>query len=127
MSMKTRRSYDKKAFTLVEVIVAAVVFAGAAMLSFAAVGRLKLSENVSVYRLNAALMAKKVLDGLSKDVNAQTWSSGNLTVGTHGGITDPDFPPYKVTDPSPTASYVVSNSGSCRKVVITVTWTAPTL
>jgi len=120
MPMMSRRSYDKKAFTLVEVIVAAVVFAGAAMLAFAAVGRLKLSENVSVYRLNAALMAKKDRDGLSKDVNAQTWSSGNLTVGTHGGITDPDFPSY-------TASYVVSNSGSCRKVDITVTWTAPTL
>ena len=115
MILFRRHYYSNKAYSLVEVVVAAVIFAGSSMLAFGSIAKLKQTESSSVGRLNASLMAKKILDGLSKDVNAQAWAAGNLSIGTHSGLTDTDFSGCS-------ASYVVTNSVGARKVVITVTW-----
>ena len=109
-------SHRRKAYSLVEVVVASVIFAGSSMFAFAAIGKLKQTEGYSACKLNASLMAKKILDGLSKDVNALTWDSGNLSIGHHAGLTDIDFPGY-------TADYDVSDAAGARKVDITVNWT----
>lgn len=106
-----------KAFSLVEVIVASLVFALAVGGFFSALSTLQrpstgLNDEESV---KAAEFGKKVLEDLRKEVHAGTWNSGNLGIGS-----------YRVTDGKYVAVYTVSNvnasATSPRKVDVRVTW-----
>ncbi len=110
-----RHPYSNKAYSLVEVVVAAVIFSASAMLVFAVIGKLNQAQGQSAARLSCALMGKKIMESLSKDVVASTWDSGNMSIGTHSGLTDVQFPGC-------TAFYVVSDASGARKVVMTVNW-----
>jgi Tfp pilus assembly protein PilV len=109
------RLYSQRAVSMVEVIVSAILFAAAAAGVFATIsytGKTATSHS----RLEAALLSKKVLDQLSKEVNETTWASGALTVNTtHTWPADPDFPGY-------TATYTVSDVNGARKVDVDVAW-----
>jgi prepilin-type N-terminal cleavage/methylation domain-containing protein len=110
---------SKRAFSMVEVIVAAVLFAIASAGIFATISYTNRSVE-SDKRVQAATFSKKILDQLNKDVNALTWDivgSNGLTIGNHPIAlgSDSDFPQcfggYDVTDPD-------GNGG--RKVLITI-------
>jgi len=106
-----------RGFSMIEVIVAAVIFATAAAGVMATVSITSTPAVNNEARLKGASFGKKVLDTLSKAVKSGMDTSGALTVGPHvyGADPDGDFPGY-------TANYVVSIVGGQRKVDITVAW-----
>ena len=99
---------------MVEVIVAAVLFAVSAAGIFATITYTRPSA-VSDSRIKAALYSKKVLDSLNKAVEGATWDSGLLSVGSHNWPADAEFTGY-------TATYTVSDAGGARKVVVNIHW-----
>ena len=110
MHLKYNRS--RNAFSMVEVIVAAVLFAVASAGIFATISYTNRSIESNT-RVRASVFSKKILDQLNREVSAATWNTGGLSVGNHNVAADPDFTGC-------TASYVVSNVSSTRKVVLTV-------
>jgi Tfp pilus assembly protein PilV len=107
----------KRSFSLVEVVVAAVIFAVASLGIFATINLMDKTAT-SDARLKAALFAKKILDGLSAEIEPGVNNTGGaLSSGTHQVADDADFSGY-------TASYYVSadTATGARKVKVTVTW-----
>ena len=101
---------------MVEVVVAAVLFAVASAGIFATISYTSRTVQSSS-RVQAATLAKKVLDQLNTQVDASTWdTAGNLlTVGNYGPIADANFPGC-------TINYTASPDAAtgARKVLITV-------
>lgn len=97
---------------MVEVIVAAVLFAVASAGIFATISFTNRSTESNT-RVRASIFAKKILDQLNREVSAVTWDTGLLSVGNHNVPADANFAGC-------TASYVVSNVSSTRKVLLTV-------
>ncbi len=108
----------RRSFTLVEVIIASVIFIIAAAGVLSTIGLMNSPSLSNSSRITAMTFAKKVADGLHKDVKSGI-TAGNLSVGAHGVAADPLFPGF-------TASYVVSlittDTNGLRKVDVTVTW-----
>jgi len=77
----------------------------------------------SRHRLQAANLARQVLEGLYKDVRQDTWDTGGLSVGSskNCGIS------CSLDNISCTCRYSVNNvSGyDYRKVDVTINWTEP--
>jgi Tfp pilus assembly protein PilV len=111
---------SRRSFSMVEVIVAAVLFATASAGIFATISYTNHSSGSSGSdaRVKAAFLAKMVLDQLNKEVNSSTWSSGLLSVGDHTWPAVAGFTgytaTYKVTEPD--------GPGGARKVVVNVDW-----
>ena len=113
---------SEDAFTLVEAVVAALVFAAVAVGLFATSSALKKPSVLTDKRLTAAFYGKQILEDLRAKVDQRDWnnSSGPLWQGDH--VTQPIYnPTYNV---SYSISYTVSNivGSSARKVDVTVTW-----
>ena len=106
--------YSRRAFTMVEVIVAALLFAVSAAGIFATISYTT-STTISDNRIKAGLYSKRVLDSLTKSVASNTWDTSSLSVGNHTWPSDSDFPGYN-------ASYVVTDAGGARKVQVNVVW-----
>ena len=108
---------NTRSFSLVEVMVASVIFAMAATGIFATINLTNQSSG-SDSRVKAALFGKKILDGLSREVSPDGWAEdGKLSLGEHQVSEDPDFSGYA-------ARYTVfSDTTGARKVTVNVFWT----
>lgn len=69
--------------SMVEVIVTSIIFTMTFMAVYVALSSSHPKGTVSAEKLNAAYTAKGFLDELRHGVRADTWSSGNLAVGTY--------------------------------------------
>ena len=103
---------------MVEVIVASVLFAASAAGIFATVAMTNRDPDIDT-KIQAARFAKKVIDGLNKEVIGSTWSTAgtSLAVGVHNWPADAEFSGY-------TATYTVSAdvATGARKVVVNINW-----
>lgn len=112
-------SQRRDGFTIVEVVVAALIFAITVAGAMGAVSSLRAPAAASKEDITAAFIGKQVLEDLRSAVDAETWASGDLSNGVHtlanmtvGGVTY--TPTYTVSDdPSGTQA---------KKVDLTVTW-----
>jgi len=101
---------------MVEVVVAAVLFAAASAGVFATISFTNRSLESNT-RVQAATFGKKILDRLRGAVVSATWNTGDLSIGTHtiNVGSDADFPACS-------AVYVVSDAGNgARKVEVNAT------
>lgn len=112
----------KTGFTLVEVIVATIIFLLAAAGLFATISALGKPSSVSEREMRAAMIAKSIIHDLRKEVDSDTWNFGNLQAGaTYSAPVTPLFSaeiPYYAT-------YTVEADplGSrARRVTVNVTW-----
>jgi len=69
--------------SFVEVTMTAIIFIIAAAGILTTIATLQPQSIGSQKRLEAAYTAKSILDELHDDVDATTWDSGDLSVGTH--------------------------------------------
>ena len=113
---------QEKGFTVVEVVVATLIFAIAATGLFAMVAGLqKQGVESSSGDVNAALVGKRVLENLRTSVDASTW---NTVGGPFDPATNPHIlPAVTVAGISYTPSYdVVSQPDGGRKVTLHMNW-----
>ncbi len=114
-------------FTIVEVLVATVIFTIAALGTFSTIASIRKPAAVSERKLQGAYYAKQILEDLRPQVDARNWnpatgqySSGDLTMGTHLlSTTTINGTPY-------ISSYVVSTvagTPNLFQVQVMVNWT----
>jgi prepilin-type N-terminal cleavage/methylation domain-containing protein len=106
-------------FSMVEVIVAAVLFATTAAGVFATISFTNRKVE-SDTRTQAVAFAKKILGQLNEHVNSSTWDQSNNSLTVKD---DPYVVPADADFPGCTGSYLVSDpdGNGGRKVVIEVT------
>ncbi len=99
--------------SMVEVIVTSIIFTLTFIGVYIALASSHPKGTLSAEKLNAAYIAKGYLDDLRRDVRADTWSSGNLAVGT-----------YNITVNGYQVGYVVSDVPGMplRRVDLTITY-----
>jgi prepilin-type N-terminal cleavage/methylation domain-containing protein len=115
------RRQKNEGFTVVEVIVASVIFALTAAGIFATVSALNQPATESSEEVTAVFLGKRILEDLRKDVDATTWTGGPL---------DPANSPYTmnavvVDGVTYTPVYSVMNDPngtSARKVTLNILW-----
>lgn len=109
---------NTQGFSLLEALVAAVVFVIATTGLFSVFTTQRQSLDRSSRRLQAANFAKEVLEDLRAKVDQSNWDTGDMQIGNHS-ITS--------ADGRYTADYVVSEDATTkvRKVDLTVTWNEP--
>jgi len=117
-----RRKDAETGFTMIEVIVASLVFAIAAAGIFATSAALNRPSEVSDEKLKAAFLGKQILESLRTAVNDDTWMdpSSDLALGSH-----PAANLIVIGGVSYNCSYFVmpDPSGSRgRRVDLNVTW-----
>jgi len=119
MMQQPAHKQPQTAFTLVEVIVATLIFMLVASGLFATISALSRPSGTSTREMTAALVAKGLLENLRMNIDAATWDSGAFTLGEH---TLPDITINGV-DYEPT--YVVSadpDGSEGRTLSLTVEW-----
>ncbi|NTV28882.1 MAG: prepilin-type N-terminal cleavage/methylation domain-containing protein [Candidatus Omnitrophica bacterium] len=103
---------SKGAFSMVEVLVAAVVFSIGAAGVLIAVSRSRSPVADSDRRVQAAVYGKQVLARLRAGVSANTWTGPDWTDGVHD-VSSADF----------NAAYTVTTDASGgKKVDLTLSW-----
>ena len=111
---------SQKGFTMVEAVVAALVFAAVVVGIFSTTAALKKPAVVSDKKLTAAYYGKQILEDLRSKVDQRDWDSGQLGVGVHGPLTI-NNPTYNVTySVNYTVNAIPGSSG--RQVFLTVQW-----
>jgi len=115
-----RRNHAQTGFSMVEVIVASLIFSLAAAGIFATVSSLNQPSQDSDEEVRAVFIGKQVLESLRTAVSANTWDTGPLAIGdTYTGnsiIVDGisyDWVYAVEADPYGTGA---------RKVILNVTW-----
>jgi Tfp pilus assembly protein PilV len=106
---------NKKGFSMMEALVAAMVFSIGVVGVFAAMSSQKAPAVESDARVKAAFAAKQFLEGLRSQVDAADYAAntGNLTLGVHSGVSLGTY----------TVDYTVSDAGNnARRVDLTITW-----
>lgn len=106
-------------FTIVEVVVAALIFALAVTGVFSAIGALRGPAVASKEDITAAFVGKQVLEDLRTEVDAETWTTGSLANGNY------TLPAVTVDGVAYTPSYLVTNDPGgtqAKKVDLTITW-----
>ena len=83
--MKSLLYKNRSGFSVVEVIVAAVIFGIAAAGIFATISALREPAEQSDDRVAAAYAGKEILEELRGQIDASTWNTGNISLGTHTG------------------------------------------
>ena len=105
----------KKAFSLIEVLVASVIF----MVSVAGIlSSVRSVSNKSVIQstmedVKGVLYGQKFLDSLRQEVSSSQWDAGSLVPGTYPVPADAGFPGY-------TGTYTVTELGGVREIVLTI-------
>lgn len=125
MPMKTLPIFHKKnqikAFTMTEVIIATIIFSLAMAGVFASIANLREPAVESSQEVTAAFIGKRVLDDLRSEVNAATWDTGGLSLGTHT-IT----PAINISGQNYNVSYTVAadvtGGTNARQVTMDITW-----
>ncbi len=105
---------NKKGFSMMEAMVAAMIFAIGVVGVYATMSSQNEPSMESDERVKAAFAGKKFLESLRGRVDAQTFTTGDLSIGTHTPVSVGTY----------SYSYVVSNPGpgGARHVDLTVTW-----
>ncbi len=99
---------------MIEVIIASLLFAGAAAGIFATISYTNTSTE-SESKVKAARFSKKILDQLNKDVTSSAGAT-SFTNGVHNWPADAEFPGY-------TATYTVwIEPSGARKVTVNAVW-----
>ena len=111
---------SQKGFTMVEAVVAALVFAAVVVGIFSTTAALKKPAVVSDKKLTAAYYGKQILEDLRSKVDQRDWNSGQLNLGVHGPVTI-NNPTYNVTY---SVTYTVNTipGSSARQVFLKVQW-----
>ncbi len=109
---------QKNGFTIVEVVISSLIFVIAVAGIFASINLLRKPAEDTTDKINAAFVGKEILEGLRKQVDAASWQTGDLTVGTHALNT------ISVDGVTYTPSYTVSDDPdtSARKVTLSINW-----
>ncbi|MCB9721796.1 MAG: hypothetical protein H6756_13095 [Candidatus Omnitrophica bacterium] len=99
--------------SMVEVIVTSIIFTLTFIGVYIALSSSHPKGTLSAEKLNAAYTAKGFLDELRRDVRADTWTTGNLAVGTYNFV----YNGYQI-------SYAVTNVTGMplRRVDLTITY-----
>ena len=116
---------NKSGFSMVEALIAAVIFAVAVVGVFATSAALKKPTVVSDKKLTAAYIGKQVLEDLRSKVDQREWLTGslatyNLALGDHGPFTF-NNPTYQVAYNVMWTVSSVPNSDA-RQVLVTIQW-----
>lgn len=120
-----KKIFSKDGFTMVEIIISALIFALAAAGIFATVSVLNQPVAETSDEVSAAFLGKQVLEDLRKQVGESTWDSGTLNpIGGNGYGVYYSPSPIEIDGVNYSWSYVVTqdpNTGA-RNVDLTVTW-----
>jgi prepilin-type N-terminal cleavage/methylation domain-containing protein len=116
--LSVKKYMNKRGFTLVEIAVAAVVFAASIAGVFSTVSSFRVPLETSTKKLRAAQLSKKVLEGLRQDVWQNHPGPDPLSIGTHGPTADTDYPGY-------TYSYTVTDGTGTVPDTVDITVTTP--
>lgn len=111
-------------FTLMEVIVAGLIFSIATVGIFSALTSIRQPTAIIDQSVSMAYCGQQVLETFRARVDARDWNSGGLTVGNHT-ISGAALAAYPICSSAGVTSvtYVVSDAGNgARKVVATVNW-----
>jgi prepilin-type N-terminal cleavage/methylation domain-containing protein len=105
---------NNKGFSMMEALVAAMIFSIGVVGVYATMSSQNEPSMESDERVKAAFAGKRFLETLRGKVDAQTYSTGDLSIGTHNPVSVGTY----------TFSYVVSNPGGsgARHVDLTITW-----
>ena len=110
---------NKKAVSLVEVTIGALIFSIAAAGLFSVFGAQRATTEQTESRLKAAYAARQVLEDLRTKVDPENWNGGGvLALGTHtrsirpAGSTTTYNVAYTVTEPDP----------DIRRLDLTISW-----
>jgi prepilin-type N-terminal cleavage/methylation domain-containing protein len=111
--MSLKRS-NNKGFSMMEALVAAMIFAIGVVGVYATMSSQNTPSMESDDRVKAAFAGKKFLESLRGKVDAQTYATGDLSIGTHTPVTVGTY----------SFSYVVSSPGTsgARHVDLTISW-----
>ena len=113
---------NQKAFSLVEVMVAAVVFMVSVAGIYAAVGSMsKTTVAQSADDIKGSLYGQRFLESLRAEVGTSTWSSGVSPLFPGTGKTMPTYAEF----PGYSGTYDVVDLNGVRKVTLNIT--TPTL
>ena len=125
--------FVKKGFSIVEVLVASMVFSIAAIGIFSTIAAIRKPAAVSERKISAAYYGKRILDDLRAKTDARpgVWNGGVL--GTSGSLPyTVVLSPVTISGTAFGASYTVTDATPAaigakevRKVDLTVTWTEP--
>ena len=116
--MKNKKNIIQKpsssGFSIMEVTIAALIFALTAVGILSAISSLRTPSATSQKDLQAAYYGQNILDDLRAKVDQRTWNdaSDSLAVGTH------TLPPSGIYN----AVYTVTDEGAGRNVVLNITW-----
>lgn len=121
----------KTGFSIVEVVVASMVFAIAAVGIFSTIAVIRGPGAMSERKLSAAYYGKRILEELRSRVDSRTWEGGPF--GSTGTLPyTNNLAPVVIAGTTYTASYTVTDATpgapgapQVRKVVLTITWTEP--
>jgi len=118
MSLKKR--FNSKGFSLVEVVVASVVFAISAAGTIAMISSLNKPAHETSDAVTASLVGKQILEEFRKEVDMATWDEvdGKLAVGDHT-LADIVIDGQTYT---PTYTVVEDASTRARRVDLHVDW-----
>ena len=123
--MKNSMFAHVKGFSLVEAMVAGVVFTIAVAGVFSSISSTTSSTSSTATvnkNLIAAYCGQQVLESFRSKVDARDWSSGSLTLGDHT-LSGPTLAPYSQCAGVTSVVYTVSDAGNgARKVVANVNW-----
>jgi type II secretory pathway pseudopilin PulG len=129
MFRNLKKTYSKNAFSLVEVVVATLVFSLAAAGIIATISALTQPAAQSSREVKAAMLGKQILENLRNSVDAETWGQATSPLSPIGGphnngTYDAIFPiPIDGTDYTPT--YQVTDDPDTEGIWVntTITWT----
>ena len=97
---------------MVEALIAAVILSISVVGVLATLSSQKAPTVESDKKVQAAMAAKQFLEGLRSKVDATTYSTGDLSLGLHSGVTVGAY----------TVAYNVTAAGNARKVDLNITW-----
>ena len=120
-----RNNNEDKGFSLVEVMMATLIFAIAAAGLFSTFRVQREYSNRSERKLQAAYCGRQVLEELRAKVDQRNWDSGDLQEGNH--TYNLFSSPCNIFTATYTVTNVVINSVNTggRKVSLNVTWNEP--
>jgi Tfp pilus assembly protein PilV len=102
-----------KGFSIMEALVASMIFSIGVVGVFSTIASQKNPTSLSDKRVQAAFAAKRYLEGLRSKVDAETYATGNLSLGNHN---DTSVAPYNIT-------YQVTDAGNnARRVDLNIVW-----
>ena len=113
---------NKRGYSLVEIIVAAVIFSVSIASVFASVSSFRIPVEDSTRQLRAAQLSKKILEGLRQKVADPMATNPDLSNGQHGTSgapsVDAEFPAYQYW-------YTVSNVAGSNVLKVDITVRTP--